>query len=119
MTAPLDPSGQRHANKAADTADPCYQLVLFVSGASDLSARAISNVRRLGEAHLGGRFELAVVDVHGDASAVRHYDVVATPTLLLTSPAPVRRVVGDLSDAARVLLGLGLLRDGTTPGRPR
>lgn len=113
MTGPPDPPPEPWPD------GPCYRLVLFVSGASDLSARAVSNARGLGEAHLGGRYELAVVDVHGDPSAVRHFDVIATPTLLRTSPPPLRRVVGDLSDVARVLQGLGLPSHGAATGGPR
>jgi len=85
-----------------------YDLTLFVSGASDLSARAITNATRLCETYLDGRHQLTVVDVHqGPASDVRS-DVFATPTLVRNNPLPVRKLVGDLSDVDKVLLALEL-----------
>lgn len=88
--------------------DGSHQLTLFVSGGSDLSARAIANARRLCEMHLDGRYHLSIVDIHEDPAAVRTSRVRAAPTLVQYRPLPVRRVVGDLSDTDRVLLGLGI-----------
>jgi circadian clock protein KaiB len=87
---------------------PFCELTLFVSGASDLSARAIANARTLFDLHLGRRYHLAVVDVHQDLGAVIGSGVIAAPTLVKNRPLPVRKVVGDLSDTRRVLLALGL-----------
>ncbi len=83
-------------------------LTLFVSGASDLSARAIALARDLCDVSLGGRYRLAVVDVHDDVAAVVSNHVVAAPTLIKHLPLPVRRYVGDLADTDRVLLALEL-----------
>jgi circadian clock protein KaiB len=92
---------------AAD--DPTrYELTLFVSGASALSARAIANARQLGDVHLQGRYCLAVVDVHDDPAAVVWNEVLVAPTLIRNRPLPVRRVVGDLSRTDEVLLALRL-----------
>jgi circadian clock protein KaiB len=91
---------------AADTVR--YELTLFVSGASDLSARAIANARRLCEAHLDGRYELSVVDLLDNPSAAVDARVLASPTLVRNLPLPVRMVVGDLSQPARVLRVLEL-----------
>ena len=88
--------------------DPQPELTLFVSGASDLSARAIANSRALCDVRLQGRFRLSVVDVHEDPDATQSSGVHATPTLVRPSPLPMRRFVGDLSDADAVLLRLGL-----------
>ncbi|MCW3014307.1 MAG: circadian clock protein KaiB [Solirubrobacterales bacterium] len=85
-----------------------YELTLFVSGASDLSARAIANARQLCESHLHGRYHLAVVDVHEDPAAVLSSQVLAAPTLIKHRPLPVRRLVGDLSHTDKVLLALDL-----------
>jgi len=85
-----------------------YDLTLFVSGASELSARAVASAKLLCDNHLSGRYQLAVVDVHGDPSAVLRSLVLATPTLVRNRPLPVRKLVGDLSDAGRVLLALEL-----------
>jgi circadian clock protein KaiB len=85
-----------------------YELTLFVSGASDLSARAIANAKELCDTYLEGRYELAVVDVHEDASAALNSDVIAAPTLVRNWPLPVRKLVGDLSRIDRVLIALDL-----------
>ncbi len=95
------------ANELANDS-PWYELTLFVSGASDLSARAITNARTLLDRHLGRRYHLAVVDVHQDVDAVRRSNVVAAPTLVKNRPLPVRKLIGDLSDTHKVLLALRL-----------
>ncbi|HEY0519782.1 MAG TPA: circadian clock KaiB family protein [Ilumatobacteraceae bacterium] len=88
--------------------DVVYELTLFVSGASDLAARAIANARDLCELHCAGRYNLAVVDIHDDPSALLTRNVLATPTLVKSMPPPVRRVVGDLSQADKVVAKLDL-----------
>jgi circadian clock protein KaiB len=85
-----------------------YELTLFVSGASDLAARAIANARRLCETHCAGRYHLAVVDIHDDPSSLLTNNLLATPTLVKSRPAPVRRVVGDLSQSEKVVATLDL-----------
>ena len=97
-----------------ETAD--YVLTLFVNGASDMSVRAIGNVRALCEVHLDGRYQLEVVDVHRDAELMAKHQVLAVPTLIREQPLPERRIVGDLSNASRVLAALDI-RTRTTPER--
>jgi circadian clock protein KaiB len=83
-------------------------LTLFVTGASEMSVRAIGNVRAMCEEHLRGRYQLTVVDVHRDVALLSSYDVVAAPTLIKESPLPKRMLVGDLSDTARVVAALDI-----------
>ena len=90
-----------------DTAEP-YELTLFVGGASAFSARAIASTRHLCDTHLAGRYSLAVVDVHEHPVTVTGDRVLAAPALVRNRPLPVRQIVGDLSDTAKVLLALGL-----------
>ena len=85
-----------------------YELTLYVSGASDLAARAIANARRLCELHCAGRYHLSVVDIHEDPSSLLTNNLLATPTLVKTRPTPVRRVVGDLSHVEKVISTLDL-----------
>jgi circadian clock protein KaiB len=92
------------------TAAPWYELTLFVSGASELSRRAITDVRRLCDDHLDGRFDLAVVDVHDDPAAALASRVIGAPTLIKNGPGRARRLAGDLSQTDRVLLALELPR---------
>jgi circadian clock protein KaiB len=92
--------------EAGDDLQP--ELTLFVSGASDLSARAIAAARDLCDVRLGGRFRLSVVDVHEDPAAVLRHGVRAAPTLVRTWPLPRLRFIGDLSQPDQVLLKLEL-----------
>ena len=85
-----------------------HVLRLFVAGATPRSVRAIDNLRRLLEREMPGRYDLSVVDIYQDPDAARAHQVVAAPTLVKLSPEPVRRIIGDLSDAPRVLRGLGV-----------
>ena len=96
--------------------DLFYELTLFVSGASDLAARAIANARRLCDVHLAGRYHLSVVDIHEDPSSLLTNNLLATPTLVRSRPTPVRRVVGDLSQVDKVIATLDLPSVPATPG---
>jgi circadian clock protein KaiB len=106
----------RFEHLLAEQQTATYELTLFVTGASDLSARAIKNVRLICEAHLNGRYRLDVVDVHRDAALMMAHDVVAAPTLIKTAPLPKRMLVGDLSNMARVLAALDIRAEPVTPG---
>jgi len=85
-----------------------YELELFVVGHSAKAERAESNLRRVCEARLAGRYDLRVTDVLEDAEAAEEANIIATPTLLRRAPLPVRMVVGDLSHRDALLRGLGL-----------
>lgn len=85
------------------------QLELYVTGRSMRSEAAISNLERiLAGSRLEGRYQLVIVDVLDQPDAAEAANIVATPTLIRRSPAPVRRLVGDLSPTQAVLFGLGL-----------
>lgn len=113
MSDKHDETLARFESRLAVAADAHYSLLLFVTGTSDLSMRAIRNVQTLCETSLSGRYDLQVVDVNRDASQMSKYDVVASPTLIKVLPSPARMLVGDLSDTARVLLALDI--QPTTP----
>jgi circadian clock protein KaiB len=85
-----------------------YVLRLFVAGTTTRSQNAITNVRRICDQHLAGRFDLEVIDVYTHPAETRAFQIVATPTLVKVTPEPLRRIVGDLSNRERVLLGLNL-----------
>jgi circadian clock protein KaiB len=117
MSGPHDATLQQFEKTVAGPDETHYELTLFVSGASDLSARAIANARRLCDAQLHGRCHLSVVDVHDNVAAALINGVVATPTLVKSRPLPARKLVGDLSQTDKVLLALELpvARDVPTP----
>ena len=85
-----------------------YCLRLYVTGATPKSQRAIENIRTICEEHLKGRYELEVIDIYQQPSLVKGDQIIAAPTLIKKLPEPLRKLVGDLSNKERVLLGLDL-----------
>ena len=83
-----------------------YVLRLFVTGTSPRAEVAVANLRRICEQELQGRYELQVIDVLEQPQLAEDEKVLATPTLIKQLPPPLRRVIGDLSDKDKVLLGL-------------
>ena len=89
-------------------AAPHLVLRLYVAGTSERSTRALLNAKQICEAHLAGRYELDVIDIFQQPSLAREDQILAVPTLVKRSPAPVKRIIGDLSNTDAVLVGLGL-----------
>jgi len=85
-----------------------YVLRLFVSGMTPRSTRAVQNVRAICEKHLHGRYDLEVIDIYQQPTLARGEQIIAAPTLVKKSPAPLRFIIGDLSSTERVLRGLDL-----------
>ena len=85
-----------------------WRLCLYVAGQSPRSLRAFANLKELCEEHLAGRYEIEVIDLVEHPSLARSDDILAIPTLVRRSPAPLRKIIGDLSDSERVLAGLHL-----------
>lgn len=86
-----------------------YILKLYVTGMTTRSARAIENLSTFCEKHLAGRYELQVIDVYQQPELARTEQIVAVPTLIKKLPLPLRRLIGDMSDEERVLVGLNIL----------
>ncbi|HEY1381728.1 MAG TPA: circadian clock KaiB family protein [Gemmataceae bacterium] len=95
---------------------PNFVFKLFVMGQSPRSQRAVANLRRLCDEELGDTYHLDVIDVLERPQAAEDARILATPTLIKELPLPARRVIGDLSDPEKVLLGLDLTPN--RPGRP-
>ncbi len=85
-----------------------WALTLYVNGASPRSVTAIEAVRRVCDEEPGFQVELEVIDVQKEPALVLRDQVTVVPTLIKRLPGPLRRIVGDLSDPARLRLGLGL-----------
>jgi circadian clock protein KaiB len=85
-----------------------YILRLYVTGQTPRSLRSIENLRRLCEKYLKGQFDLEVIDIYQQPALAAEGQIIAAPTLIKTMPLPLRRLVGDFSDQARVVLGLDL-----------
>ncbi|MGO9960421.1 MAG: circadian clock KaiB family protein [Solirubrobacteraceae bacterium] len=103
-----DDTADRFAQAIRDHDQRRYALRLYVAGATPGSQRAISNLREICETELAGRYELEVIDIYQQPTLGADRQIVAVPTLIKELPAPVRRLVGDMSDRDRVLLGLDL-----------
>lgn len=83
-----------------------YLLKLYVTGHSPRAETAIANLKRICEEELQGQYDLEIVDVAENPQAAEDDRILATPTLIKQLPPPLRRVIGDLSDKEKVLLGL-------------
>ena len=81
-------------------------LRLYVAGQSPKSIRALANLNDLCEKHLAGRYKIEIIDLVEQPSLGRSDDILAVPTLVRRLPTPLRKVIGDLSNTERVLVGL-------------
>jgi circadian clock protein KaiB len=85
-----------------------WKLKLYVAGQTPKSLRAIANLKRLCETHLTGRYRIEVIDLLENPHLARGAQIVAVPTLVRDLPLPVRKIIGDLSNTERTLIGLAL-----------
>ena len=115
---------KRQSNKTSDTTkafeaslendqqgkEP-YVLRLYITGMTPRSTEAISSIKTICEKHLQGRYSLEVIDIYQHPSLAGDEQIIAVPTLIKKLPAPLRRLVGNLSKEDRVLMGLDLTRN--------
>lgn len=85
-----------------------YLLKLYITGQTPRSQRAIENLQRICEVELDSEYEMIVIDVLERPQLAEDEKILATPTVVKELPQPIRRIIGDLSDTERVLLGLDL-----------
>lgn len=85
-----------------------YVLKLYIAGTSAKSNEAITNLKRICEEHLKGRYELEVIDIYQHPTLTQHEQIVAVPTLIKKLPPPLRRFIGSMADADRILVGFDL-----------
>lgn len=85
-----------------------FLLKLYVTGQTPKSRRAVSNLRQICETQLAEQYEMEVFDVLEHPQLAEDERIIATPTLIKELPPPIRRVIGDLSNTEKVLLGLDL-----------
>jgi circadian clock protein KaiB len=89
-----------------------WKLRLYVAGQTPKSIRAVANLKVLCEKHLKGRYQIEVIDLLEHPHMARGDQIVAIPTLVIKLPQPVRKIIGDLSNTDRVLVGLALQQVG-------
>ena len=85
-----------------------WNLRLYVAGATPRAVAAMENLKRICEEHLAGKYDIEVVDLLKDPKLARGHRILAVPTLVRELPEPVRKIIGDLSDTEKVLVGLDL-----------
>ena len=85
-----------------------YNLRLYVAGQTPKSVAAIANLKKLCETHLPGRYTIEVIDLMKDPALAQRDQIVAIPTLIRHLPEPLKRIIGDLSNAEKVLVGLDI-----------
>ena len=113
-TIPNLPTAAEQAAPATDEECPeasgeRYVLKLYVAGMTSRSTRAVENVRAFCEKHLEGRYDLQVIDVYQQPALARTEQLIAAPTLIKKLPQPLRRLIGDMSNEDRILIGLDLI----------
>lgn len=91
-----------------DSASEKWNLRLYTAGQSPKSLAALANLKRVCEEHLAGRYQIEVIDLLKNPRLAKDDEIVAIPTLVRKLPEPLRRIVGDLSDTERALVGLQL-----------
>jgi circadian clock protein KaiB len=105
---PADVTGDFEYLLAQEHDQQKYLLRLYVTGMTPRSTQAIARIKAICEEYMEGRYELDVIDIYQQPMLAKGEQIVATPTLIKRLPLPLRRMVGDLSNKERVLLGLDL-----------
>ena len=85
-----------------------YNLRLYVAGQTPKSMAAMTNLKKICEAHLPGRYTITVIDLMKDPALAQRDQIVAIPTLIRHLPEPLKRIIGDLSNVEKVLVGLDI-----------
>lgn len=94
--------------KTAKEASSEYLLRLYVAGQTPKSVQAFANLRNICETHLKGRYRIEVVDLIENPALARGDQILALPAVVRQLPPPVKKIIGDFSNAERVLVGLDL-----------
>lgn len=106
---PKRPGSAAAANGATSAAGiEVWELRLYVAGQTPRSVVAFSNLKRICEEHLAGRYRIEVINLMETPKLARDDQIVAIPTLVRKLPDPIRKIIGDLSDTERALVGLQL-----------
>lgn len=106
-------SSKRGARKASAERAPKgkmmeWELRLYVAGNTPNSIAAFSNLQQICEEHMGGRYRIEIIDLFENPQLARGDQIIAVPTLVRRLPTPIKKIIGDLSNVDRVLVGLDL-----------
>ncbi|MDC0721275.1 circadian clock KaiB family protein [Nannocystis bainbridge] len=98
-----------HELQAGSDEPDVWELRLYVAGQTPKSMQALHNLQKICEEHLPGRYRIEVIDLHKHPKLAKQDEIVAIPTLVRKLPDPIRRVIGDLSNLEKALIGLQLV----------
>jgi circadian clock protein KaiB len=98
----------RHPSAKSRQAAQIWQLRLYIIGRTSKSLAAFANLKKICESHLKGRYLITVIDLLKQPQLAKGDQILAVPTVVRRLPKPVRTIIGNLSDTARVLVGLDL-----------
>jgi circadian clock protein KaiB len=94
--------GLRNAGKEV------YVLKLYITGMTPNSQRAVENIKNICEQYLKGRYELEIIDIYQQPALAQQEQIIAAPTLVKSLPAPIRKLIGDMSNKEKIIIGLNL-----------
>ena len=115
-TPPQDSTAEFERLLKKASSDARYELRLYVTGTSLRSTQAIANVHSLCEEYLAGRYDLVVIDIYQQPKEAAEDQIIAAPTLVKAKPIPPKKLIGDLSDRDRVIIGLNLVEGKSSGG---
>lgn len=95
----------------AQQPDHTYRLRLYVAGQTPRSVTALNNLKKICEEHLKGQYSIEVIDLLKKPQLAKGDQILAIPTLVRNLPTPIRKIIGDLSNTERVLIGLDVRRE--------
>ncbi len=102
------PKRRKRSARQKDADAEFFELRLYIAGQTSRSLAALANLKRICEEHLQGRYRIEVIDLVQHPQLARGDQIIALPTLVRKLPEPIRKLVGDLSDTERALVGLDL-----------
>ncbi len=102
------PKKQAKPNRKVLNSDEMWELRLYVAGVTPKSVEAFANLKKICEEHLAGKYHIEVVDLLENPRLASGDQILAIPTLVRKLPPPIKKIIGDLSDTERVLVGLNL-----------
>ena len=99
---------QEFERAVADSSDSKFILSLYIVGMTTRSKKAITNIKKICDEHLAGRYELEIIDLTKSPELAKSEQITATPALVKQLPLPLRKLIGDMSDSEKLLAGIGL-----------
>jgi circadian clock protein KaiB len=105
---PVPPELSKTSKAPLKVVSSRYILKLYVAGQSPKSVNAIANIKKICEQNLQGRYELEVIDLYQQPQLAQGDQIIAVPTLIRKLPPPLSRIIGDMSNTERVLVGLDI-----------